>query len=64
MTTPEETNPVTLAMQDAVMCGAGIVKIWFDGVQFHTERIPIEGYYELCNELIWRADNTYRGETQ
>lgn len=51
-------SDIDLAIQDAFVCGAGVVKIWFDGSQLTLDHVPIKDFREFGEELIWRASQT------
>jgi len=49
------------AYMDALICGVGIVKLTHvRNGHMEMETVPIEQFYDLSEELRWRADNTKR----
>lgn len=49
---------------DAVMCGTGIVKIVYrpDG-ELEMTHVPIDQFYDLSEELRWRAANIHKAKS-
>lgn len=46
------------AYMDALVCGTGIVKLTHVDGRMEMETVPIDQFYDLAEELRWRADNT------
>jgi len=42
---------------DALVCGVGIVKLTYINGRMEMDSVPIEEFYELSEELRWRAAN-------
>lgn len=50
------------AYLDALTCGVGIVKLTLlAGGGMELETIPVEQFYDLSEELRWRAANAQEG---
>ncbi len=47
---------------DAITCGVGIVKLSYIAGRMEMDSVPIEEFYELSEELSWRATNMKKDE--
>jgi hypothetical protein len=59
-----DTHAIDHAIQDAFVCGTGIVKLWFDGTKLSFDHVPIEDFSKFGDELKWRAANTHESAKQ
>ena len=47
---------------DAITCGVGIVKLTYVAGRMEMDSVPIEEFFDLSEELRWRAANKEKDE--
>lgn len=52
-----DPNAVAKAIQDAFVCGSGVVRFWFDGGQLQCDHVPIQDFSEFADALKWASSN-------
>jgi hypothetical protein len=52
-----DPDAVAKAIQDAFVCGSGVVRFWFDGGQLQCDHVPIQDFSEFADALKWASSN-------
>ena len=52
-----DMSPIDKAIQDAMMCGTGVMKFSFMDGLISCDHVPIKEFAQLSEELKWRAEN-------
>ena len=54
-----DLGDIDKAIMDALVCGTGVLKIvHHPGSNIEMVHVPIDKFYDLSEELLWRAANT------
>ena len=54
-----DMSPIDKAIQDAMMCGTGVMKFSFMDGLVSCDHVPIKEFAQLSDELKWRSENTH-----
>jgi len=54
-----DMSPIEKAIQDAMMCGTGVMKFSFMDGLVSCDHVPIKEFAQLSDELKWRSENTH-----
>ena len=46
-----DPDAVAKAIQDAFVCGSGVVRFWFDGRQLQCDHVPIQDFSDFADAL-------------
>ena len=46
-----DPDAVVKAIQDAFVCGSGVVKFWFDGGRLQCDHVPIQDFSDFADVL-------------
>ena len=46
-----DPDAVAKAIQDAFVCGSGVVKFWFAGGQLQCDHVPIQDFSDFADAL-------------
>jgi hypothetical protein len=57
MTQVSIESDMSKAIQDAMMCGTGVMKFSFMDGLISCDHVPIKEFAQLSEELKWRAEN-------
>ena len=59
-----DTSAIDLAIQDAFVCGTGIVKVALVNGKLSCDNVPIKNFYEFGEELQWLASQVIQEPKQ
>lgn len=59
-----DMSAIDLAIQDAFVCGTGIVKVALINGKLTCDNVPIENFYEFGEQLQWLASQDIQGRKQ
>ena len=51
-----DTSAIDLAIQDAFVCGTGIVKVALVDGKLSCDNVPLENFYEFGEQLQWLSE--------
>jgi len=54
-----DMSAIDKAIQDAMMCGTGVMKFSFIDGLVMCDHVPIKEFAQLSEELKWRSENTH-----
>jgi hypothetical protein len=57
-------HAIDLAIQDAFVCGTGIVKVALVNGKLACDNVPIENFYEFGEQLQWLASQVIQEPKQ
>ena len=59
-----DLDDIGLAIHDAIVCGTGVMKFWFDDGQISIDHVPIKDFQKFGEELQWRASKVTEEKKQ
>ena len=59
-----DMSAIDLAIQDALVCGTGIVKVALVNGKLTCDNVPIENFYDFGEQLQWLASQDIQGRKQ
>jgi hypothetical protein len=59
-----DMSAIDLAIQDAFVCGTGIVKVELVNGKLSCDNVPIKNFYEFGEQLQWLASQNIQEPKQ
>jgi len=59
-----DMHAINLAIQDAFVCGTGVVKMVLVNGKLTCDNVPLENFYEFGEELQWLASQNIQEPKQ
>ena len=59
-----DMSAIDLAIQDAFVCGTGIVKVELVNGKLSCDNVPLENFYEFGEQLQWLASQVFQEPKQ
>ena len=59
-----DMSAIDLAIQDAFICGTGIVKVELVNGKLSCDNVPIKNFYEFGEQLQWLASQNIQEPKQ